>query len=173
MASKYTRYTDPKFKKNFLNPQNRDSLYFNNDYEEPTYLGFKIEFGDLGASLLSESVMRSQSSYLSNSVSMDYAAFPCGLMDLNFVNNPSDTINMFSSANTDAAYHFEVDTKEPKRAWDTEMPGNILRNTKVLIFSIQSIKPTKNGNQRMNEIFSPKRPELFKRYFKIKKVRRQ
>ena len=108
MASKYTRYTDPKFKKNFLNPQNRDSLYFNNDYEEPTYLGFKIEFGDLGASLLSESVMRSQSSYLSNSVSIDYDAFPCGLMDLNFVNNPSDTINMFSSANTDAAYYNAV-----------------------------------------------------------------
>ena len=76
-------------------------------------------------------------------------------------------------ASIEAAYHFEVDTKEPKRAWGAEISGKSLRNTKVLIFSIQSIKATKNGNQRITEIFSPKRPELFKRYFKMKNVSTQ
>lgn len=99
---------------NFLNPYTRkdEDTKFYSRYEEPTYIGFKLEFGDWGASILENSNLKAQSeavaNFSNNSTSMDYDQFPCGLMDLHFVEKPEQTINFFETQSTQSKPEYNV-----------------------------------------------------------------
>ena len=61
---------------------------FIDGFEDPAHLTFKVEFGEWGASILSESEIaaKQQSTYNGTSYLdfVDYDEMPMGLMDLNF-----------------------------------------------------------------------------------------
>ena len=63
------------------------SNYFYSNFEEPTRLTFKLEFGGWGASVLSEANFKAQQLAVNSVVNQSYDEFPLGLFDLNFVDD--------------------------------------------------------------------------------------
>ena len=85
-------------------------------YEDPTYLMFKVEFGDWGYSLLDLENIRTQqrSSKFTNVYYEDYDQFPMGLLDANFIDyTVSSDWNNQTAYNT---YNYLMNRNEDARA---------------------------------------------------------
>ena len=59
---------------------NRKSAIFKEGYDDPTYMTFRIEFGDWGASILDRSIIQTGTTIFS-STKNDYDALPIGLLN--------------------------------------------------------------------------------------------
>ena len=66
-------------------PYSVKSEVFKQGYEDPTYMTFRVEFGEWGASVLHRSVFTMHGGMVLNSQHQDYDQLPNGLLDLHFL----------------------------------------------------------------------------------------
>ena len=89
---------------------------FVSGFEDPTFLTFKVEFGDWGFSLLDETVIKNQqaTSKFSNVHFEDYDQMPMGLLNLEFLEfNGTESWNDQTTYN---AYNYLMNRNEDARA---------------------------------------------------------
>ena len=90
---------------------------FTPGFEDPTYLMFKVEFGDWGYSLLDLNTISIQqsTSKFSNVYYEDYDAFPMGLLDRNFLDF-NGSVNWSTDNKTYNTYNYLMNRNEDARA---------------------------------------------------------
>ena len=89
---------------------------FVSGFEDPTFLTFKVEFGDWGNSLLEEAVIKNQqvTSKFSNVYYEDYDQMPMGLLNLDFLEfNGTESWNDQTTYN---AFNYLMNRNEDARA---------------------------------------------------------
>lgn len=101
------------------------SSAFKEGYDDPTYMTFKIEFGDWGASILDKKIVSKGVSVFSASQN-DYDALPIGLLNcpfggienesLYFQNNAATRSQVFNDANMYSAFQYLRSRNEDTRA---------------------------------------------------------
>ncbi len=89
---------------------------FIDGYEDPTFLTFKIEFGEWGATLCDDATIASvqSNSIYNNTQMMNYDVMPMGLLDLNFIDQ--NNLNNFNAQQTYNAYNYLLNRNEDRRA---------------------------------------------------------
>ena len=90
-----------------------NNFVFTSGFEDPTYLTFKVEFGEWGATVTDNSNIATiqATSYGTNVNYMDYDQFPMGLLDLNFSDN-----RVFSLQQTYNSYNYLRNRNQDRRA---------------------------------------------------------
>lgn len=86
---------------------------FYDGHEDPTFLTFKVEFGEWGASITDDESIASvqRQSINNNTWLMDYDQMPMGLLDLNYITDGS-----FNDQQTYNAYNYLMNRNEDRRA---------------------------------------------------------
>ena len=102
-----------------------DSIYsvksevFKQGYEDPTYMTFRVEFGEWGASVLHRSVFTMHGGMVLNSQHQDYDQLPNGLLDLHFIQEDTQQQYPFYTFNNQSyynAYNYLMQRNEDARA---------------------------------------------------------
>ena len=94
------------------------SEVFKKGYEDPTYMTFRVEFGEWGASILHRNTFTMHGGLVLNAQHQDYDQLPNGLLDLHFA---EDTIKgypnyAFNNQTYYNAYNYLLQRNEDTRA---------------------------------------------------------
>jgi len=96
------------------------SQVFKDGYEDPTYLTFRVEFGDWGASVLDKTTFAgiSESGTILNALHSNYDVLPMGLLDLHKMPENLNGYNhySFNLQRYYSAYNYLLNRNEDTRA---------------------------------------------------------
>ena len=96
----------------------KKSEVFQEGYEDPTYMTFRIEFGEWGSSVLSKEHFAMHNGVILNTLHQDYDQLPNGLLDLHFAGDEIRSYRNYSFNNQTYynAYNYLLHRNEDTRA---------------------------------------------------------